>query len=132
MRSSAIVTRSAGASTVAVGGTVPLGTTVRRAGGNIVRAGDSVACRGVGYFDVTAKLVVTPEAAGTVTVSLLSDGVTIDTASATVAAADTATTLTLAGAVVNQCGCVSKSLSLVLSGAASSVASTVVSVVKVA
>lgn len=132
MRRCALLTRGTSPVTVPVGGTVPLGTTVHRAGGSIVRTGDGIACRGAGYFDVSAKVVATPAAAGTVTVSLVADGVTLDSASATVAAAGTAVTLPLVGAVANQCACSSRTLAVVLSGAESTVSSATVAVTLVA
>lgn len=132
MRGCALLTRGTSPATVAVGGTVPLGTTIHRAGGSIVRTGDGIACRGAGYFSVAAKVVATPAAAGTVTVSLVADGVTVDSASATVAAADTAVTLPLVGAVASGCACASRTLTLVLTGAESVVSSATVEVTQVA
>ena len=66
------------------------------------------------------------------TVSLVADGVTVDSASATVAAADTAVTLPLVGAVASGCACASRTLTLVLTGAESVVSSATVEVTQVA
>lgn len=108
---------------VAVNGVVPLGTIVRRYGCNCNLNGNGIAINGQGYYDVDVSVEAAPTAAGTVTVQLLKDGVAVPgaTAAATVAAA--ADTVTLAFPATVRLGCCSTGsvLTLLLTGAASTV-----------
>lgn len=108
---------------VAVNGVIPLGTIVRRYGCNCNLNGNGIAINGQGYYDVDVSVEAAPTAAGTVTVQLLKDGVAVPgaTAAATVAAA--ADTATLAFPATVRLGCCSTGsvLTLLLTGAASTV-----------
>ena len=108
---------------VAVNGVIPLGTIVRRYGCNCNLNGNGIAINGQGYYDVDVSVEAAPAAAGTVTVQLLKDGVAVPgaTAAATVAAA--ADTVTLAFPATVRLGCCSTGsvLTLLLTGAASTV-----------
>ena len=132
MSKSALYTANAASSAVAVGGIVPLGTTVRRFGCNAVQNGNNIAINGRGYFLVTASVVAEPTAAGTVGVELYKDGaaVTGATASATVAASGDAVTLPITAIVRNPSECDSALLSFVLTGTAADVTNVAVTVVK--
>lgn len=118
MARAAIYTVNATAPTVAAGGTVPLGSTVRRFGGCIRQEGNALTLCGQGYFSVAVSATVTPSAAGTVTLAARRDGVDIigAAASATVAATDTAVSLSFEALVRNVCDCDAATLSLVLTG----------------
>lgn len=87
--------------TVAAGGDVPLGNVVRRYGCGATLRGNAISLNGEGYYDVDVSVTVIPAVAGTITASLLQDGVAIPgaTASATVAATDTSVTLSFPAAV---------------------------------
>ena len=108
---------------VAVNGIIPLGSIVRRFGCNCNLNGNGIAINGQGYYDVDVSVEAVPDAAGTVTVQLLKDGVAVPgaTAAATVAAA--ANTVTLAFPATVRLGCCSTGsvLTLLLTGAASTV-----------
>lgn len=87
--------------TVAAGGDIPLGNVVRRYGCGATLSGNAISLNGEGYYDADVSVTVIPTAAGTITASLLQDGVAIPgaTASATVAATDTSVTLSFPAAV---------------------------------
>ena len=62
---------------VAVDGVIPLGSLIRRYGCDISLNGNAVNLSGAGYYDVDASITVAPTAAGTVTATLIKDGVAI-------------------------------------------------------
>lgn len=130
MSKSAIYTVNTAAPTVAVNNIIPLGNTVRRYGCNLRQDGDAISMCGCGYYLVNASITATPSAAGTVTVTAQKDGVAMTgaTASATVAAANTAVNLNIATIVRNICD--SSLLSFALTGAASVVNNIAVTVEK--
>ena len=107
---------------VAVNGVIPLGSLIRRYGCDIALNGNAVNLNGTGYYDVDASITVAPTAAGTVTATLVKDGVAIPGATASAAAAAGAPTVLSFPALVRQACCASGSaLTLVLSGAAATV-----------
>lgn len=130
---SAIYTANTTATAVAVGSAIPLGTIIRRFGNNVNLSGNGIIMSGSGYYDVNASITLTPTAAGTVTVSLLRDGVAIPgaTASETVAAAATTVNLSIPALVRLQCCNSSSTLTFVLTGAAATVNNIGVVVTKV-
>lgn len=87
--------------TVAAGGDIPLGNVVRRYGCGATLRGNAISLNGEGYYDADVSVTVIPAVAGTITATLLQDGVAIPgaTASATVAATDTSVTLSFPAAV---------------------------------
>ena len=133
MSKSAIYTALTTATAVAAGGTIPLGTTIRRFGGNIRQDGNSITITGRGYFKVTASATLIPNAAGTATVTLNKDGVPVTGAQAseTVAAAATSVAMSIVAIVRNVCDCDSSVLSFVLRDAASSITNFAVTVEKI-
>ena len=75
---SAIFTANTNAQTVAVGGTLALGSTIRRYGCNLNQNGNSITingCDDAGYYDVKVSVTAAPTAAGTVTVALFRNNV---------------------------------------------------------
>ena len=108
---------------VAVNGIIPLGTIVRRYGCNCNLNGNGIAINGQGYYDVDVSVEVVPDAAGTVTVQLLKDGVAVPGATAAATVAAVANTVTLAFPATVRLGCCSTGsvLTLLLTGAASTV-----------
>lgn len=134
MSKSAIYMASASSSAVAVGETVPLGSTVRRFGCNLMGNGDAVTLRGAGYYLVSFNATVAPTAAGTATVTLLRDGQPVQGASSSVTAgaANAPQTASLT-AVVREFGCAcdgTSQLRVEMSGADSMVSGAAISVVK--
>lgn len=127
-----LFTANTAAQAVAVGGTVNPGSVVRRRAGNCAGSpsanvsGSTVVVTGGDYYLVDATLTVVPTADGTVTVSLVQDGTTVASASATVAAAATSVVIPLTAIIRTRGG--ASNLTLVLTGAASSVSSAYVSV----
>lgn len=108
---------------VAVDGIIPLGTIVRRYGCNCNLNGNGIAINGQGYYDVDVSVEAVPDAAGTVTVQLLKDGVAVPGATAAATVAAVANTVTLAFPATVRLGCCSTGsvLTLLLTGAASTV-----------
>lgn len=108
---------------VAVGGIIPLGTIVRRYGCNCNLNGNGIAINGQGYYDVDVSVEAVPDAAGTVTVQLLKDGVAVPGATAAATVTAVANTVTLAFPATVRLGCCSTGsvLTLLLTGAASTV-----------
>lgn len=108
---------------VAANGIIPLGTIVRRYGCNCNLNGNGIAINGQGYYDVDVSVEAVPDAAGTVTVQLLKDGVAVPGATAAATVAAVANTVTLAFPATVRLGCCSTGsvLILLLTGAASTV-----------
>ena len=77
---------------VAVDGVIPLGSIIRRYGCDANLNGNAVNITNAGYYDVDVSVTVAPTAAGTVTATLVKDGVAIP------CAAGSALTLVLTGA----------------------------------
>lgn len=122
MSKSAIYTANSATQAVAIGGTLALGSIIRRFGCAVNLNGNGITLSDPGYYDVDASIVVAPTAAGTVTVTLFQDGVAVPgaTASATTTAAADAVTLNIPALVRVMCNS-NSILTLVLTGAASSV-----------
>lgn len=120
---SAIYTAMQTPTEVAVNGVIPLGSLIRRYGCDISLNGNAVNIVGKGYYDVDVSITVSPTAAGTVTATLIKDGVVVPgaTASANAAAAGAPVTLAFPALVRQACCASGSALSLVLTGAASTV-----------
>ena len=115
---------------LAIGGTVNMGSAIRRYGcvkgtatpyANVNGTTTLSSCgKCPAYFDVDATFVAIPTAAGTVTITAFQDGVAIPgaTASATVAAAATTVTIPLSFGVRLNSGVTSSTITYVLTGAA--------------
>lgn len=107
---------------VAVDGVIPLGSLIRRYGCDISLNGNAVNLSNAGYYDVDVSVTVASTAAGTVTATLVKDGVAITGATASAAAAAGAPTVLSFPALVRQACCAAGSaLTLVLTGAAATV-----------
>lgn len=132
MSKSAIYTAMTTPTSVAVGSTVPIGTTIRRFGCNIAQDGSAITVKGKGYFLVTASITAAPDAVGAVTVAMNKDGVPVSgaTASSFVSTAANPTALPITAIVRNACDCDSSALSFTLDGTASTVQNVAVTVVK--
>lgn len=130
---SAIYTANATAATLAIGDLIPLGSTIRRFGCNLRQDGNTITATGRGYYDVGATITAIPTAAGTITATLLKDGVPVTgaTASATVSAANVAVTLPIKALVRNLTDCDSSILAIKLGGAAGQVTNVALVVEKV-
>ena len=91
---------------VAAGGTIPLGTIIRRFGRCLALEGNGIGINESGYYDVAASITVLPTAAGVITATLLKDGVAVPggTASGTAAAAGDPVNLSIAS-LIRQMGC---------------------------
>lgn len=131
MAKSAIYTANTTSTALAVGSSVPVGTTIRRFGQCVRQEGSSIALTAPGYYLVTASATLSPTAAGTVSITGQKDSVSISgaTASETTAAAESSANLALTFMVRNTC-CGSSVLSFILGGAASTLTNFAVTVVK--
>lgn len=120
MSKSAIYTALTTPTAVAAGGTIPLGTIIRRFGRCLALEGNGIGIGEPGYYGLSASITVLPTAAGPITATLLKDGVAVSgaTATGTAAAAGDAVNLSLA-AIIRQIGCCSgqSALTVVLSDA---------------
>lgn len=119
---SALYTAMQTPTAVAVNGVIPLGSLIRRYGCDVSLNGNAVNITGTGYYDVDTSVTVAPTAAGTVTATLVRNGVPIPGATASASAAAGAPVVLAFPALVRQACCASGSaLTLVLSGAAATV-----------
>lgn len=119
---SAIYVSNTSQNAVAVNGTIPVGTTIRRYGCNIKQEGQGVVVTGTGYYDITASITLLGTAAGTAIVQLYRDGVPIAGAQAkTTLAADSYSNVSLTALVREQCCNASSTITAVLSGVAATV-----------
>lgn len=119
---SALYTAMQTPTAVAVNGVIPLGNLIRRYGCDISINGNAVNITGTGYYDVDTSVTVAPTAAGTVTATLVRNGVPIPGATASASASAGAPVVLAFPALVRQVCCASGSaLTLVLSGAAATV-----------
>ena len=107
MAKSLIYVVNSGAQAVAADGVVSLGTVVRRYGCNLNLSGNGVEVRGAGYYTFNCNIVAEPAATGSITATLMKDGVPIPGASATAnaATADVPVTLPIIGVIREGCGC---------------------------
>lgn len=142
MSKSAIFTANTVAQTVPVGGTLALGSIIRRYGRDncdceiLNLNGNSITingCNDAGYYDVKASVTAAPVAAGTVTVTLFRNGVAVPgaTASAAVSTAGNSVALPIVALVREFCCGDDSSLTLVLSGATATVSNVAVVVERV-
>lgn len=118
-----VFTRGTAGTTVAAGGTIPLGKTVHRFGCGVARNGDSITLsggRGGRWYAITGTVTLTPEATGTATVTLLSGGVGVSSSSM---GAATGSTLTLPVAGMVRAGCEAANVTLSLGGVDASIGS---------
>ena len=132
MSKSAIYMADTSSNGVSVGEVVPIGSTIRRFGCNLMGNGNAVSVRGVGYYLVSFNATVSPTAAGTAVVELLRGSTPVQGAvgSVTAAAANQPQTLGFTAIVREFCNAEPASLTFRLSGADSVVSNAAVSVVK--
>ena len=113
--------------TVAEGGVIPQGSTIRQHGCDIRLNGNAVNIFGGrgcdGIYDVDVSITLAPTAAGAVTATLYKDGVAYPgaTATATATAAGDEVVLSFPASVRQACCAVGASLTLVLSGGGATV-----------
>lgn len=84
---SALCTANTSKPVLAADAMVPFGSIVRRFGRNVKLEGSSVVLCGSGYYDVEASIVLSPTAAGDISVQLYQDGMPIQGAYAAGSAA---------------------------------------------
>lgn len=107
------------ASTIAEGGSVPVGTVIHRFGCALRKAGNTIQAIGKGYFEGTVSATIAPTAAGTATITATKDGVAIPGAvgKATVATAGDNAVVSFPFAFRNYNECDTSMIAFVLSGA---------------
>lgn len=123
MSKSAIYVANTGAQAVAVGGTLSLGSIIRRFGCAVDLVGNGVNLTAPGYYAVNVSVTAAPTAIGTVTATLFDNGVAVPgaTASAAVSTANNPVNLSFESLVRVLCNGGSGSLSVVLTGTAANV-----------
>lgn len=123
---------SPGGTTVASGGTIPLGSAQSRYGCGVSGSGSSIrlagCCNGA-WWRIDGTVTLTASAAGTASVDLLAGGSAVTSSAATVAANST---VTLPVSAIVRAGCDGKVLSLALTGVAGTVGQTALAVSRVA
>lgn len=130
---SALYTANTGEQAVSVGGTINLGSIVRRFGKCVTLNGTGIIIMEQGYYDVDVSVTADPTAAGTVIVTLYKDGVAVPgaTASATASAAGDPVNLSISALIRHCCAFSGTTLTLVLTGAAASVTNVAVTVERI-
>lgn len=100
------------------GATVPLGNAVHGYGCNIRKNGNIIALCGCGYYNVTAVATVAAASTGPVTLSLLSDGASVEggVATTTVPGTSDDVILTINRTIYTPKWCNGSNLSFTLSG----------------
>lgn len=134
----AIYTANPGSQTVSTGGTINLGSIIRRFGNSccgdpiINLNGSGITLNEAGYYDVDVSVTALPTAAGPVTIAVFQDGVAIpgSTNTTTVAAAGNPVNLTSLPMVRVRCGSAS-SISVVLVNGTGTIANISVKVIKI-
>lgn len=132
----AIYTLNNNTQAVAAGGTIGLGSIVRRFGNNkcctptINLSGNGIVISECGYYKVNVDITNAATAAGAVTVSLLQDGNVVESMTTTAAAAGDSVSVSLSTPVVRVFGCSTSTLTVVLTAGAGNVTTAAVSVVK--
>lgn len=123
MSRSLIQTTNTTSSAVALNGTIPLGSVLRRFGCNCRLNGNKIEIEGTGYYTIDGTITLQPEAAGAVTVALYENNVAVPSAVATgtVAAIGDDVTLPISTTVRETCCEGASSLALVLTEGASTV-----------
>ena len=123
MSKSTLYTAMTTPTAVAINGVVPLGSTIRRFGCNIEQDGNSITLAGRGYYRINMSATVLPSAAGTVTITMLKDGVAVAgaTASVSTSVAGNPVNPNIVAVVRNVCDCDSSIISFVLTGTGSTV-----------
>jgi hypothetical protein len=123
MCTSGIYTINNAPTSVAIGGTVPLGSAIHRFGSALNLNGNAINVTESGYYEFITSAIANPTAAGTVTITMYRDGVAVPGAigSASVTTAGNPITISFPFvARVNCCGDTS-TITYVLSGSASTV-----------
>lgn len=133
----ALYTANTAVQALAAGANIAFGSIIRRFGNDrccnptINLSGAGITLTEPGYYVINARFTDAPTAAGTVTVTLLQDGVAIPGAVASnTAAADTNPTSVTAGAIVRVVGCATSTITAVLTAGAGNVTNVSVDVVK--
>lgn len=123
MSRSLIQTTNTTSSAVALNGTIPLGSVLRRFGCNCRLNGNKIEIEGTGYYTVTATVTLQPEAAEAVSVALYENNVAVPSAVATgtAAAIGDDVTLTIVTTVRETCCEGASSLALILTEGASTI-----------
>ena len=135
MSKSAIYTVNNTPQSVADGGTINLGTVIRKFGQCLNLAGTGVQLLGPGYYSINASVTVEPTTAAEVTLTAYKDGVIIPGATATDVSADAndPVNLSITSLVRKFCPCADgiESISFQLAGAAASVTNIAVVIEKI-
>ena len=134
MSKSAIYTANTSAQNLAVNGVINPGSIIRRFGPNINLSGNAIQIEGAGYYDIDASFVVTPAAAGTVTITAYLNNVAIPggTASGSTTTATNPINLSISSLVREGCACCNglSTLTFILTGTASTVTNSAIVVEK--
>lgn len=134
MSKSLIQTANTSPTPLAVGGTIPLGTVLRRFGCNCRLSGNAVEIEGSGYYTISGTVTLTPNAIGNVSIEVLENTQTIAGTIVTGSVATVGNSVTLPFETTVRLGCCcegASQLSLVLSEGASTVGSVSLRVEKV-
>jgi hypothetical protein len=132
MAKSAIYTASTGTQTVSAGGTIALGSVVRRFGGCVNLNGNGINLTAPGYYLVNVSTTASPTAAGNISLTMLNNGVAVPGAISTSSVSTAGSPATLDSTIIIKVNCCGNAatLTLVMSSAAT-VNNVAVTVVKI-
>lgn len=125
MSKSLLYTALTTATSLTLGGIIPLGNTVRRFGCNIKQDGDTIKLCGKGYYEVKGVFTLEADSSAPLTVTLEQDGVPVVGAlsTSTIAGTSEQTVLEVIGVVRLDCQCAS-TLSFVISSTSTTIVPT--------
>ena len=101
---------------VAVNCVIPLVSLIRRYGCDISFNGNAVNIVGKGYYDIDVSITVPPTAAGTVTATLIKDGVVVPGATASALASSTLLIVQTINCIKQRFPCCAQSLGIYAGG----------------
>jgi hypothetical protein len=123
MSKSAIYTANTGAQSVAIGGVISPGSTIRRYGQCVNLNGNGVNLTQPGYYLITATATATPTAIGSVGIAVQNNGVTIPGATSTGSVSAVGNSATLSTTFIVRVPCCGNAVTIttILTGGASTV-----------
>lgn len=85
---SALYVNNPNTQTLTIGSQISVGSVVRRFGCNVNLVGTTIQLKGSGYYDVKSNFAIEGTSTGTVTISLLQDGMPVNGANTTLGVVD--------------------------------------------
>lgn len=105
MSKSILQTVNTGTQSLTANGIINIGTTTHKYGNDAIQSGNGIMIISDGYYEIKTNVVVTPEAIGNITITLLNNGNVIPGATATGSVAATGDSVTLPIDFIIRRGC---------------------------